>query len=98
MGPTVSGVTPVYHCVVNVPLLFLGCLFSWSRICKPILAATWRCINEIHTQFVTQPVSFSTSEVKQCVHPFQSSTIPSRFLDFTGLFLRPEIRITFIGL
>ena len=77
-----SGVKPVYHCVCDCALkLFLGCFFSWSRICSPILAATWHCINEIYTQFVTKPVSFSTSEIKQCVHPFQSSTIPSRFLD-----------------
>ena len=93
-----SGVKPFYHCVVCVLNLFLGCFFSWSRKCSPVLAATWHCINEIYTQFVTQPVPFSTSEVKQCVHPFQSSTIPSRFLDFSGLFLWPEIRITIIGL
>lgn len=80
-----SGVKPVYHCVVYVFLnYFIGCFFSWSRICRPILAATRHCINEIYSQFVTQSVSFSISEDKHCVHPFQSSTIPSRFFDFNS--------------
>jgi hypothetical protein len=91
-----SGVKPVYYCVVDVPLkLFLGCSCSWPRVCGPILAATWWYINEIFTQFVTQPDSFSTSEAKQFAYPFQSSTFPTRFFDFTGLFLRSEIGITF---
>lgn len=94
-----SGVNPVYHCVLNVPLnYFLGCFFSRPRICGPILAAPWCYIKEIYTQFVSQPVSFSTSEIKWCIHLFQYSTFPSKFFDFTGLFLRPENRIVFIRL